>query len=276
MGAPWPRSESPARIPWKHDGTPWTLLRNATIAVGAPWYLHVLENVKLFALFSSIFVWSHGALRNLKSPCQRRGIAVECDMGLSRNWLCTVIAVSAPCKRPANAEGLCDSAMDRGDRRGSSVWSSWGCNEINDIRLRRSANAVDVPWGRGRDTATSPYTPWGLRATATAYSGALVATIICVSATCTRRPRGALGDLTALSLRCRCEPAPFPRRSFKSPWEPRATASKETPRRPVEMPRWCRGAMPRCSSRSHSSRRSEFFLHAVQSPWGCHPGVTTA
>ena len=61
MSAPWPRSQSPVRTPW---------------------HLHVMENVKLFAIFSSIVVQSHGALRNFKSPCKRRGIAVECDRGL--------------------------------------------------------------------------------------------------------------------------------------------------------------------------------------------------
>ena len=39
------------------------------------------KNYSLY--FFSIFVRSHGALRNFKSPCQRRGIAVECDRGLS-------------------------------------------------------------------------------------------------------------------------------------------------------------------------------------------------
>ena len=52
------------------------LLGNATVAAGAPWHLRVMENVKLFAIFSSIFVRSHGALRNFKSPCKPRGIAV--------------------------------------------------------------------------------------------------------------------------------------------------------------------------------------------------------
>ena len=45
-----------------------------------------MENVKLFAIFFSIFVRSHGALRNFKSPCQRRGIAVECDRGFSGKY----------------------------------------------------------------------------------------------------------------------------------------------------------------------------------------------
>ena len=178
-----------------------------------------------------------------------------------------MIAVSAPCKRPANAlQTPKDSVVapwDRGDRRGSSAWSPWGRNAINDIRFRRSANAVDAPWGRGRDAVTSPYTPWGLRANATAYSGVLAA-ITCVPAACARRPRGALGDLTALLLRCRCEPTAFSRRSFRSPWERRATARTLCmykvravawrPRRPHGVQWRCHGdvtAIPRRSRRSH-------------------------
>ena len=111
----------------------------------------------------------------------------------------------------------------RGDRRGSSVWSPWGRNGRNYILFRRSANAADAAWGRGRDAVTSPYTQWGLRANATAYSGVLAA-IICIPAACTQRPCGALGDLTALLLRCRCEPMAFPRHSFRSQWKRRATA----------------------------------------------------
>ena len=132
---------------------------------------------------------------------------------VNRSWLRTEIAVSAPCKRSTNAlqtpRDSVEAPWDRGDRRGSSVWSPWVRKGINDIRCKRSANAVDAPWGRGRDEVTSPYTPWGRRANATAYSGVLVA-IMCVPAACTRRPRGALGDLTALLLRCRCEPKAFP------------------------------------------------------------------
>ena len=37
-------------------------------------------------IFFSIFVRSHGALRNFKSPCQRRGIAVECDRGFTHRF----------------------------------------------------------------------------------------------------------------------------------------------------------------------------------------------
>ena len=83
VSAPWLRSQSPVRTLWERGGTPWALLGNATGAVGAPWHLHVMENVTLFAIFFSIFVRSHGALRNFKSPCQRHGIAVECNRGLS-------------------------------------------------------------------------------------------------------------------------------------------------------------------------------------------------
>ena len=56
----------------------------STVAVGVPWHLHVMKNVKSFAIFFSIFVRSHSALRNFKSPCQRRGIAVECDRGFNQ------------------------------------------------------------------------------------------------------------------------------------------------------------------------------------------------
>ena len=82
---PRARHERFVKTPWERGGTPWALLGNPTVAVGAPWHLHVIKNVKLFAIFSSIFVRSHGALRNFKSPCQRRGIAVECDRGLRWN-----------------------------------------------------------------------------------------------------------------------------------------------------------------------------------------------
>ena len=84
VSALWLRSQSPARTPWERGGTPWALLGNTTVAVGAPWHLHVMENIKLFAIFFSIFVQSHGALRNFKSPCQCRGIAAECDRGFTK------------------------------------------------------------------------------------------------------------------------------------------------------------------------------------------------
>ena len=45
-----------------------------------------------------IFLRSRGALRNFKSPCQRRGVAVECDRGFSyraqSNKICTCGRVS--------------------------------------------------------------------------------------------------------------------------------------------------------------------------------------
>ena len=152
--------------------------------------------------------------------------------------------MSAPCKRRANAEWL----------HGSATGSRWSPRQLcavsvraqwnNDIRFRCSANAVDAPWGRGRDA------PRGLRANATAYSGVLAA-IICVLAAFVRRPRGALGDLTALLLRCRCEPtashgAHSDRRgnAFCACTNARrGMASKETSRRPVEKPRRCRRSL---------------------------------
>ena len=94
VSAPWLRSQSPVRTPWERRGTPWALLGNATVAVGVPWHLHVMENVKLFAILFSIFVRSHGALRNFKSPCQRRGIAAECDRGLRYACWCRILMVS--------------------------------------------------------------------------------------------------------------------------------------------------------------------------------------
>ena len=94
--------------------------------------------------------------------------------------------------------------------------------------------------------------------------GGVLAAIICVPTACARRRRGALGDLTTLLLRCRCEPTAFTRRSFRSPWERRATARTLCmhkvravawrPRRPHGVQRRCHGdatAIPRRSRRSH-------------------------
>ena len=36
--------------------------------------------------FCSIFVWSHDALRNFKSPCQCSEIVVECDSGITMRY----------------------------------------------------------------------------------------------------------------------------------------------------------------------------------------------
>ena len=87
---------------------------------------------------------------------------------------------------------------------------------------------------------------------------------ICVPTACARRPCGALGDLTALLLRCRCDPTAFARRSFRSPWERRATARTLCmhkvravpwrPRRPHGVQWRCHGdatAIHRRSRRSH-------------------------
>ena len=78
------------------------------------------------------------------------------------------------------------------------------------------------------------------------------------------RAHGVLGDLTALLLRCRCEPTAFTRRSFRSPWERRATARTLCmhkvravawrPRRPHGVQWRCHSdatAIPRRSRRSH-------------------------
>ena len=94
--------------------------------------------------------------------------------------------------------------------------------------------------------------------------GGVLAAIICVPTACARRPRGALGDPTALLPRCRCEPTAFTRRSFRSPWERRATARTLCmhkvravawrPRRPHGVQSRCHGdatAIPRRSRRSH-------------------------
>ena len=117
--------------------------------------------------------------------------------------------------------------------------------------------------------------------------GGVLAAIICVPTACARRPRGALGDLTALLLRCRCEATAFARRSFRSPWDRRATARNLCmhklravawhPRRPHGVQWRCHGDPSALWEISlHAPRRSEFLLHAVQSPWGRHPGVTGA
>ena len=74
-----------------------------------------------------------------------------------------MIAVSAPCKRPA--KGSVVAPWDRGDRRGSSVWSPWGCNGIKC-----------APWH-------------GVLGDPTASSGDVTAI--------SRRSLGALGDPTA-------------------------------------------------------------------------------
>ena len=69
------------RTLWDRAGTPWALLVNAIVAMGLSWHHHAIEIVKLFAIFSSIFVQSHGSVRNFKSPRQRHGVAVECKRG---------------------------------------------------------------------------------------------------------------------------------------------------------------------------------------------------
>ena len=73
VSAPWRRSQSPVRTPWERGGTPWALLGNATVAVGAPWHLHVMENVKLFAIFFLVFSCDPTALWEISN---RRANAV--------------------------------------------------------------------------------------------------------------------------------------------------------------------------------------------------------
>ena len=82
-------------------------------------------------------------------------------------------------------------------------------NKVLEIEIPRFVNVFLIPSLHSR--------------TIVVYGGVLAA-IICVATACARRPRGALGDLTALLLRCRCEPTAITRRSIRSPWERRATA----------------------------------------------------
>ena len=128
----------------------------------------------------------------------------------------------------------------------------------------------------------------------TVVYGGVLAAIICVPTACARRPRGALGDLTALLLRCRCEPTAFTRRSFRSPLERRATtrtlcmhkvrAVAWRPRRPHGIQWRCHGdatTILRRSRRSHCAHlgvlsfsctpgsRRESFLHVVRTPSWC-------
>ena len=121
-------------------------------------------------------------------------------------------------------------------------------NKVLEIEIPRFVNFFLIP---------------SLHSRIIVYGGVLAA-IICVSTACARRRRGALGDLTALLLRCHCEPAAFTRRSFRSPWERRATARTLCmhkvravawrPRRPHGVQWRCHGdttAIPRRSRRSH-------------------------
>ena len=76
VSTPWQNS---VRTRWERGGTLWTLLGNATVAVGVPWHLHVMENVKIFAIFFSIFVWSQGTLEKFE-------IAVPTPWDRNRVW----------------------------------------------------------------------------------------------------------------------------------------------------------------------------------------------
>ena len=122
--------------------------------------------------------------------------------------------------------------------------------------------------------------------------GGVLAAIICVPTARARRRHGALGDLTALLLRCRCEPIAFTRRSFRSPWERRSTARTLCmhkvravawrPRRPhgvsgdaTAMPRRSLGALGDLTARTSAfwvflARRAV----AVRTPPWCDRGFT--
>ena len=124
-----------------------------------------------------------------------------------------------------------------------------GWNKFLEIEIPRFVNVFLIP---------------SLHSRIIVVYGGVLAAIICVPTACARRPHGALGDLTALLLRCRCEPTAFTRRSFRSPWERRATARTLCmhkvravawrPRRPHGVQWRCHGdatAIPRRSRRSH-------------------------
>ena len=209
---------------------------------------------------------------------------------VNRSWLLWSL-----CQRRANApQAPCKRRRTPWSCHGIAVITAatlWGRNGINDIRFRRTANAVDALLRRGRDTVTFPYTPWGLRANATAYSGVL-AGIICVPAACARRPRGAPGDLTALLLHCRCKPTAWSRRWFRSPWERRPISRTLCmhkvrtvawrPRKPHGLQWRCHGdamAIPRHSRRCHCAT-SAFWVFlacravAVRTPPWCDRGLS--
>ena len=167
------------------------------------------------------------------------------------------------CQRPTNAPQTPKNSL-------GAPWTPW---QLNFVSVRAqwnkwySAQAQCKRRRRGRVTLVSRRTPLGLHANATAYSGVLAA-IMCVPAAWTRRPRGALGSITELLLRCYGELTAFPRRSFVgTPWERRAMASSADV---TGIPRRSVGAL----GDPTAPRHSEFFLNAVQSPWGHRPGVT--
>ena len=77
-------------------------------------------------------------------------------------------------------------------------------NKVLEIEIPRFVNAFLIP---------------SLHSHIIVVYGGVLAAIICVPTACARSPRGTLGDLTALLLRCRCEATAFTRRSFRSPWD---------------------------------------------------------
>ena len=136
-------------------------------------------------------------------------------------------------------------------------------NKVLEIEIPRCVNFFLIP---------------SLHSLITVVYGGVLAAIICVPTACARRPRGALGDLTALLLRCRCEPTAFTRRSFRSPLERRATtrtlcmhkvrAVAWRPRRPHGIQWRCHGdatTILRRSRRSHCA-------HLGVLSFSCTPG----
>ena len=122
---------------------------------------------------------------------------------------------------------------------------------------------MQTPWARREDAAKTQWRLHRLREVSV-QTPPPPAAIMCVLTARTRRPRGALGDLTASLLRRYCDPTAFLRRAFRSQWERRATARTLCmlkvravawrPRRPHGVQWRCHGdatAMPRRSRRSH-------------------------
>ena len=119
--------------------------------------------------------------------------------------------------RSGNAIGLTKVARQSAVRAQHAPYCSHTEERFSDI-WRTHGDLVGSIGRHGRSMVTV-LCDGGL---SVVYGGVLAA-IICVPTACARRRRGALGDLTALLLRCRCEPTAFTWRSFRSPWERRAT-----------------------------------------------------
>ena len=165
---------------------------------------------------------------------------------VNSSWKCTVVDVSAPYKHPANAEGLRGSAMEVQwlpwqlcEVSLRAQWNKWYSVQAKCKRCRRALRTWQSCSGVSIGSVRSP----------------CKCALMCIPAACTRRPRGALGDLATLLLRCCCEPKALPRHSFRTPWKRWATAHS------LCMPQM--RAMAWCHRRPHS----------VQ--WRCHGYATT-